>query len=360
MSTNESFGLATGIDLDKTYDRHREQIRSAIHTDSEDELTASQRELLRQLKEAKKKTECFGGVLFTRMGSTNQPIISFAVRGMTEDEKTGAERAYDELYRSYPRGIIYPANPFVEQAPPYTVFNFLVKSYCESLREYCCKKGSQTIPAEKTMRKLVTMLVENFNNAAGEYRAMNCLSLDTIFVDEQNKLWILPLQAFRGNFSREIAPEARESSLGCDATADLYAAAYVSLELANGGKFPEMLHVENAVIRDCLMGIRQCRPKLEVVAASFAGGRENVDTDGGGSSRGGRWQSSNIQPVENPEPKPRFDILAWFSTCWERMKAALSKAIYREPAEHVSGTKHDFVRKPFRPIKPLQDEEDDA
>ena len=360
MNTNENFGLATGMDLDKTYDRHRDQIRSNAPADSGEELTASQRELLRQLKEAKKKTECFGGVLFTRVGSTNQPIISFAVRGMTEEEKTGAERVYDELYRSYPRGIIYPANPFVEQAPPYTVFNFLVKSYCESLREYCCKKGSQSIPAEKTMRKLVTVLVENFNNAAGEYRAMNCLSLDTIFVDEQNKLWILPLQAFRGNFPREIAPEAREYSLGCDVTADLYAAAYVSLELANGGKFPEMLHVENPVIRDCLMGIRQCRPKLEVVAASFAGGREYMDTDDGGRSRRSRWVPSNRQTIEDTEPKPRFDILAWFSASWERMKAALSKVIYREPADHVSGTKHDYVRKPFRPIKPLQDEEDDA
>ena len=85
---------------------------------------------------------------------------------------------------------------------------------------------------------------------------------------------------------------------------------------------------------------------------------DNVDTDGGG--KGGRWQSSNIQPVENTKTKPQFDILAWFSTCWERMKATLSKMIYREPAEHVSGTKHDFARKPFRPIKPLQDEEDDA
>ena len=360
MNHAENFSLATGIDVDRVYTHHYGEPRSDTPAPSEDDLNAGQRELLRQLKEAKKKTECCGGVLFSRLGSTNQPIISFAVRDMTEEEKAAAERAYDELYRSYPTGIIYPANPFVEQAPPYTVFNFLAKSYCESLREYCCKQGSQRIPAEETMRKLVAVLVKNNNNAAGEYRAMNCLSLDTIFMDEQEKMWILPLQAFRNHFPREIAPEARESSSGCDITADLYAAAYVSLELANGGKFPEMLHVENTVLRDCLLGIRQCRPQLKVVRDSVAGSSEPRSTDDGVRRHGSRWAYVHRQPVEKSEPKSGFHILVWFGALWERMKSFLSKLIYREPAEHVSGTNRPFKRKSFRPIEPLQDEEDEV
>lgn len=354
-----SAGLPTGLNLNESCFRSHQSLASAQEPASEEVLNAHQRELLRQLNDAKQKTECFGGLLFKRTDSTNQTVISFAVRDMTESELSQAVRTYNDLYRSQFCGIIPSAHPFVEQAPPYTFFNFLPKPYSESLREYCGRHNSQRIPAEQIMRKLVKMLVENYNYANGSYHAMNCLSMDTIFVDARKALWVLPLQAFRGCFPCQIAPEASDPAGVCDATADLYSAAYVSLEVANGGKLPEMLHVEDPMIRNCLLGIRQCRPKLEVVAESFSGSRSDPEPDDGYLIRPRRSVPAS-KPARKESGEPRFDFRAWFQSFWERMTNALSKLSNGEPVEHKTGTKSVFTRNPFRPIKPLRDEEDNV
>ena len=70
---------------------------------------AAQDKLIEQIRGA--ATTCFGGSLFQREDEYGQPLLSFAVCGMTERELTRAESRYESLFRTYLPFMIRGASP---------------------------------------------------------------------------------------------------------------------------------------------------------------------------------------------------------------------------------------------------------
>ena len=309
-------------------------------------LTANQRNLLRLLDDkAVRKVCCFGGILMQRENENGSPILSFVVKGTSDVEYERMCKNYEEIYRI---GSVLPLirydflfkERFVASGTHFSVFNFICYPNHLSLRQYC-EDGNRSIPLDEMMRKLVHLLVAHSNACGEQYRCLSCLSLDTIFVSKEGKLLLLPLQAFHNHFPREIAPEVGHYPELCDARSDLYSAAYVSLEVSFGGKLPEMPALGEGKIKDCLMGVVQCRPTLQNIASLM----------GSNSNAGPRW---NIAPAAAMEPSaPRkahaIGFAGWFKALWKRITDYFS-GLPREPKSEVSGTMLQYEKPAFRPI----------
>lgn len=315
-----------------------------------EQLTASQRSLLRLMKESGvTKVECFGGVLLQRENENGSPILSFVIQGTTGTEHTKMCKEYETIYRigsSLPLIVYDPLfhERFKASGTHYSVFNFVCNPNQKSLREYC-QDEKHRIPLEGMMRKLVNLLISHSNECGEKYRCLNFLSLDTIFVNAQGKLLLLPLQAFRRQFPCEIAPEARDLPEQCDARSDLYAAAYVALEASCNGVLPEMPALGEGMIKNCLVGVPQCRPTLRYVANAL----------GSKSSEPAYWEAStpkrDATAPKKAAVKPAGNSFSeWCKALWMRFTAFFTNLFRREAKSETSGTMTQHIKRPFSPI----------
>ena len=301
----------------------------------------SQRELLKALQGKGEKTECFGGVLLQREG-----VLSFVIKGMTDEEREETRKAYQSIYSTNLRGLIGRADPFVESFDEYTVFNFERVNGSKSFRQICREK--QGDGKTGVFAKLVAILTKLHNHYvhSGRYQSLNCLSLDTLFEDEIGQYWLLPLRAFGNCYPKEIAPEVRTANSG-DARSDLFGAAYVAVEMACNDEVPEMYHLQDGMISQCLNGLPACRPSLKTVAKAYKSAATR--------------QPNTAEAVETEEDDreqsfvdPRFlhAIKAFFLKIWKWLQGFLMS----EPAAQRNGTKKPGA---FRKAKPIAVDEEE-
>ncbi len=345
-----------GVDLDDVYVRSCQKPAREHEKGEREALDANQRALLRSLKDpGLEKVECFGGLLFKRCDREDNPILSFAVEGLTEEELFEMKQGYKQVYRSGVSRVISRAEPFDEQVGDYTVFNFEYNTGYSSLREYSQGKN---IPLETVMWPLVRLLKHRYNSYVKrdlQYESLNCLTVDTLFVDADGALWLLPLRAFRNRFPGAIAPEAHDPNQVCTEASDLFSAAYVAVEVANGGKMPAMLALKENKIKECLLAIPQCRPSLQTMVTVLQGTRSAAEETG---------DERPVMPSATPKTQahlPKFSLLslpksvkAW----WTHFLESLKKIFAWEPVSQTGGTLQRGTRRKFRPIEEIEEDED--
>lgn len=345
-----------GVDLDEVYVRSCQKPADGPEKSDREELDANQRALLHTLKDPTlEKVECFGGVLFKRYDQDDHPILSFAVEGLTEGELVDMKTAYQKAYRSGLSRVISRADPFAEQVGTYTVFNFEYNTSYSSLREY---SRSKNLSVEGVMWPLVKLLVLRYNSHARanlQYESLNCLTLDTIFVDADGKFWLLPLQAFRNRFPSAIAPEAHDPAQVCTEASDLFSAAYVAVEVANGGKMPAMPALTENKIKECLIAIPQCRPSLQTMVTVLQGMR--VAAEESGDEEPVPPSADRKQQVRLPDFS-LVPLLQSVKDWWARFLETLKRLLVWEPVNQTGGTLQKGTRRRFRPIGEVEEDED--
>ena len=346
-----------GVDLNDTYMRSCEEQIPAKEKPLPESLNAAQRALVLLLRDkGVEKINCFGGLLFQREDANGNRILSFAVEDMTDGELSAMKKEYQAIYRSALPRLISRADPFVEQAEPYTVFNFEYNPGI-SFRQYCRNNKKEPPSARVVMRKLVNILIDRSNRHGEEnYESLNCLSLDTLFLDNQGEVWLLPLRAFRNQFPREIAPEAHDPTQKCTVASDLCAAAYVAVLVANNGELPAMVTLQDSKIKECLMLIPQCRPTLNTMGEAL-GSRMNSGT---GRSAG---TAAPDAPDGNPKSAPKkSEGISFIKVCkeflsdiWKKLKGLF---VWESQGE-INRTQKDHTSHMFRRFKQIEETEED-
>lgn len=225
--------------------------------------------------------ECFGGYLFHRLGEYNWPIVSFAVEGMTAEEIEEARKHYLRFNAQCSEGFLKFCET-VQQLGRYTVFNFHVAAGSRTLRQCICDNSLRMDP-EVMMLKLVQLLVRYTNSltqAQLSFYPLNCLSLDTVFIDNQRKLFVLPLFPHKGRYPIEIPREVSVGN-GGNIKSDLYSAAMVSVEFySKGNEYEvELQRPKSPIILSCLQTVNSWRPNIREVWNALNASAKNGNTN---------------------------------------------------------------------------------
>lgn len=307
------------------------------------------REIQREIQTA--KTECFGGKLFRRKDEHGCSIVSFAVHKMSEREKDQLQRHYGEMISALPAHIAHRGSSSTQDVGEYTVFNFMIDSETLSLREWIEKKGGSSL-AESLMQKLTNIIIEAYNyyqSGGVSYRALSCLTPDTVFVSAANKrVTLLPLVPVHGKWAACLAPEVC-LGLGGDETSDLYAAAYLSAYAATDGNPKRGEAPLSDMLLNCMQAIPAYRPDLKTVRA------ELQDESAGADSK---------KVVDKPEGEEDFrrkrqSRMSWLQKLreiWQRFCASVMSCVpeERETTTQTAGTMKRASCQPVRKVQPIE------
>lgn len=306
--------------------------------------------VIREIQAA--KTECFGGKLLRRKDEHGCAIVSFAVHRMNEREEERLQRHYAEMIGALSAHVAHRGNPSCLTVGDYTVFNFMIDSETRSLREWIEEKSDACDSIHSLMQKLTNIIIEAYNYFAAaqmRYRPLNCLTLDTVFVNAANdRVTLLPLVPVHGKYAAGLAPEVYLGEDG-DVTADLYAAAYLAVYAATGGKPKRGEAPLSGMLLNCMQAIPAYRPDLQTVRAELQGEpapRGNKDED-----------TSHEQSDANKKARG----MSWLQKLRELWKKFCAKLMTYAPEEceskaHTAGTvkraSGDSARK-VAPIEPI-------
>lgn len=236
--------------------------------------------------------ECFGGYLFHRLGEYGWPVISFAVEAMTAEEIQEARKHYMRFNAQGTEGFLKFCEN-VQSLGRYTVFNFYVPNGSRTLRQ-CIADNDLRLEPETMMCKLVRLLAhyqDSLTRAKLSFYPLNCLSLDTILIDSQYRVFVVPLLPHKGRYPIEIPREVSVGN-GGNIKSDLYSAAMVSVEFySKGTEFEvELVQPSSPVLLSCLQTVNGWRPGIREVwnalnakgnaAAGKADNRPLEDADG--------------------------------------------------------------------------------
>lgn len=214
--------------------------------------------------------QCFGGRLFRRLDRYGNPLISFAVENMNSLEIDRANGAY-AAFSSMDAGVFLfscgdPENVVVDAQKQWTVFSFRIGANEYSLSELYASGQSYSTPAEKTMFQLVNLLAhykQKLTKLQKDYQSLDCLSLETIFINEDGQLRILPLRAYNNHYPIEISREEG----GNDIKNDLFSAAFVAAQVESGGPYGKkaLSEPKAQIVRNCLKIVKEWRPDFQSV-----------------------------------------------------------------------------------------------
>jgi hypothetical protein len=237
------------------------------------------------------KWPCFGGYLFRRVAENNTPVLSFAVQDMTEDEIQAANGHYLRFNALDPHGFLcyWKYRSFDR----YTVFDFF-SSDRQTLRE-CQESSHRPWKPEEMMQKLTTRLVQYHNRLTAQhlsYYPLSCLSMDTVLMDSEEDIYILPLVPHKGRYPMEIPREASLNN-GGSSRSDLFSAAYVSVLFCSEMESPDapMAVPESPVVLQCLQVFPSWRPSLEEVYNLLSGRTQPKDSTPAQSEEGNLFGS---------------------------------------------------------------------
>ena len=305
--------------------------------------------VLREIQAA--KTECFGGKMFRRKDEHGHSIVSFAVDKMSEREEEQLQRHYGEMISALPAYVAHRGGPSSLAVGDYTVFNFMIDSETFSLREWIEKNPGDCGRIGNLMQTLTNVIIEAYNHfaAAGmRYQPLNCLTMDTVFVNTSSgRVTLLPLVPVHGKYAAGLAPEVYLGESG-DVTADLYAAAYLTAYVAASGK-PKRGDVSlPGMLLNCMQAIPAYRPDLQTVRAELQGQAKTTATG----------------TAETPRGEDGFAHRAWSGAEWlqklrENWKKFCAKLMTYVPEEceskaQTAGTVKRAAYEPARKVAPIE------
>ena len=229
------------------------------------------------------EVECFGGWMFRDWDRSGFPVIRFVAEGMMPSEVKRAEEWYGILGRVSRSRFLHRTGAAPVRVGDCTVFDFEIQAQMHSLGELH-RHGKMTARNPETILRLLNELIMDYRGAlaaAGmRYSPLNCLTMDTVFVDRDNNVSVLPVFHSGRNYPVEIAREAMTPGQITDERSDLYAAAYVAVEAFSDSAGDRPIRKpDSPVLQACLQTIRDWRPTPEEVAAWLEGTRPEADEE---------------------------------------------------------------------------------
>lgn len=221
-------------------------------------------DLLQQLRSSD-TVRCFGGWLLRSTDLFGAPILRFVVKGMSERDVEAAEEHYSRMGRMGSIGMVHRTGSRPLTVGEYTVFDFEVGTGEKTIREHFDEgKPFRRDPVRffAALVKFLRRYGSALNREGHDYRPLNCLSKETVLIDQEDHIKLIPLQAWGKEYPVEIPREVAAGEKA-DERSDLYAAAFLTVEVSSSGRSDRRL-VEpdcEAVVR-CLKAIRDCRPDL--------------------------------------------------------------------------------------------------
>lgn len=225
----------------------------------------------------------FGGLLFRGKNTHDGNVVAHAVEGMTRDEARKLVSGwYFDLTTNH--SDMFLTYDHSEPCDGHVVFSFRLPKGYYSLRELLSEPKSANC-GEIIFRRLVALLAgyEAVTRAAGPYRPLCCISLDTVFINRAgNDVKLLPLVARHHDFPPYYPGEAGEAT--ADVRTDLYTAALTALQFMSGVE----METENAEMADCsgIPGMDEClrvfqsrRPDIRTVLELLKQGGPGADRD---------------------------------------------------------------------------------
>lgn len=216
--------------------------------------------------------EAFGGTLFTSTNHHDQPLICHAIR--CEDEKAISElsKFYNDLDAERIEGLLHYAHmEYMEDDLVAFKFSLGKNDRCvrmlldTDIRKDCCKD---------LFPKLVDILDGYYQVVGSKNMPLRAFSLDTVFVDQNGRVGVMPVFGVGKQFPKGYPLEAATEE--ADDRTDLFAAALLSLQVLSGCEVetakkkmaPELLP---EIGKQCLCIYPSGRPDLETVKAALAG-----------------------------------------------------------------------------------------
>lgn len=233
------------------------------------------------------EVEGFGGWFFRDKDQSGRPVIRLVAERMNESEASRADEWYGMLGRLSGGCFLHRSSSSPVQVDGHMVFDFEISNNVYSLGEQHRQQKLKLRNPETVLRKLNDLILKydkELLRNGDPYRALNCLTLDTVFVDEDNNLMVLPVYYHGKNYPVEIAREAMVHGQKTDERSDLYAAAYVAVEAFSDSNGDSNLEKpESEIILACLQVIREWRPTPQEVEAWFCGKRAAPQKKAGGT-----------------------------------------------------------------------------
>lgn len=270
--------------------------------------------------------KCFGGYLYRDTDPFNNPILCFAVQNMTQTEIHQADEWYNRMGRLAHLGFLHRTTTPPMTAESYTVFEFEINPFDRTLAERHADGKLYKVEAEHMMTQLAQLLSRYQQvsiQAFGQYKPLCSLSMATLILGDDGSLRLLPLLAHNKHYPIEIPNEVTSSS-SADERSDLYAAAYVAVEIYSANRSDgKLAEPSSPIIADCLKAIQDWRPSLQEVMNRLNCAAESCvrptpvkDSNGNRKAHGAeeisggvmnavkegwRGMAERFRPLENPE-----------------------------------------------------------
>ena len=244
------------------------------------------------------EVDCFGGWIFRASDQFGHPVIRFVLDRPSEAEIMRAEEWYRRLGSMTNSRFLHRTSMEPVVMSGYAVFDFEIGYQLKSLGELHRKRELTYKKPEMLLEKLNDMILDyraELARTRERYRPLNCLTMETVFVDEDNNVKVLPIFFSGKRYPIEIAREVLTANQTVDERSDLYSAAYVAVEAfsdSNGNQ--PICKPDSQIILDCLQTVREWRPAPEEVKKWLKGNRPQPITQVGGTPR--NWEGHKKQP----------------------------------------------------------------
>ena len=221
------------------------------------------------------EVECFGSRIFRSEDQNRQPVIRVVTDSLNKDQEWEAEAWYNRLGRMKKGKFLHRTNTAPMKVGRYTVFDFEIGNQVFSLGELHRQHRMSYTNPELILGRLNELIIEyrmELAQSKENYRSLNCLSMETVFIDMDNNIKVLPVYTCGNRYPIEIAREVFTRGQKTDERSDLYAAAYVAVEaFSDSTGDREIQKPKSRVILDCLQPIRDWRPFPDEVRSRLQG-----------------------------------------------------------------------------------------
>ncbi len=194
-----------------------------------------------------------------------------------------------------------------ETVDDYVVFFFITNDNEQSISRLT--KESKKDNAEHIYKTLLCIIGEYYSHTVQStgrsYEPLACFSLDTVFLSTSGKIRVLPLRAVSNGYPVEVPREAG-TPFSDDAT-DLYSAAYLYIQLYNGGCEEELEDFElpdDDIVTRSLLPIKCLRPRLQDALDRY-GIKHNISNTTPGKIR---YNTTDDDQRKNPRKSKKEDF----------------------------------------------------
>ena len=275
------------------------------------------------------EVNAFGGWFFRAQDESGQSVIRLVMSQMSVLDENRANEWYGMLGRMPQSHFLHRTGSSPAHVNGHVVFDFEINECMLSFGEMHRQGEMNSKNPVLIFRKLNEIIMEyrlQLAKMGRTYQALNCLTVDTVFMDPDNRMMVLPVFYSGRNYPVEIAREATIQGQKTDERSDLYAAAYVAVETYSDSVGDKPLRKPDVpAILECLQPVREWRPSPEEVSELLHSGSRPRPT-----------------PVW---PKPRIDLSRWVSS-WKGLEEREDTFDTNEtvdPAEEVRSSRRSPV-----------------